>query len=210
MMRALTASEVLVEDKLFATLDTTVRTLHPPSIPKILISDTVGFIKKLPTDLVSSFRSTLEEALNADHLLYVVDASDPSFRSQLQTTQEVLTSIGAHEIPWHLVLNKSDRLEADQRAELREEFPEAIMACTKDPLSMASLREHIIGFFEKGMVDEEVFIPYAASRAVGQVRAKVRVLGESHDENGTHFLVRAHPSTLRKLRRDLDEVCGDT
>ncbi|RYZ64927.1 MAG: GTPase HflX, partial [Proteobacteria bacterium] len=83
MMRALTGSEVYVADKLFATLDTTVRPIHPQTRPQILISDTVGFIKKLPHDLVASFKSTLDEALNASLLLFVVDASDPSFRSQL-------------------------------------------------------------------------------------------------------------------------------
>src|SRR5690606_5304410 len=78
LMRALTGSEVLVQDKLFATLDTTIRVLHPESFPKILVTDTVGFIKKLPHDLVASFRSTLDEAADASLLLFVVDASDPT------------------------------------------------------------------------------------------------------------------------------------
>src|SRR5204863_2392350 len=95
LMRALTGSEVLVADKLFATLDTTVRALHPETRPRLLISDTVGFIKKLPHDLVASFRSTLDEALEASLLLYVVDASDPTHASQLAITTEVLREIGA-------------------------------------------------------------------------------------------------------------------
>ena len=78
-MRALTGSGVLVEDKLFATLDTTVRALQPETTPRVLVSDTVGFIKKLPHDLVASFRSTLDEARDADLLVHVVDASDPAF-----------------------------------------------------------------------------------------------------------------------------------
>lgn len=90
LMRALTGSDVLVEDKLFATLDTTVRQLHPESIPNILISDTVGFIKKLPHDLVASFKSTLDEAHNASLLLYVVDSSDPEFPSQLEDRKSVV------------------------------------------------------------------------------------------------------------------------
>jgi GTPase len=97
LMRALTGSEVLVADKLFATLDTTVRLLYPETRPKILISDTVGFIKKLPHDLVASFKSTLDEALSASLLLYVVDCSDPTFKSQLQVTQSVLAEVGAGE-----------------------------------------------------------------------------------------------------------------
>ena len=203
MMRALTGSSVLVEDKLFATLDTTVRTLTPPSIPRILISDTVGFIKKLPTDLVASFHSTLEEARHADHLLYVVDASDPSFRSQLQTTQDVLASIEANQSPSHLVLNKVDKLSSEELETLRAEFPDALVCSTRSPESMSEMRDRIIGFFEQDMTDEEIFVPYTAHGAIGQIRAKVRVLGERHGEDGTHFQVRGRPDTLSKLRRDL-------
>src|SRR5690606_24054701 len=90
MMRALTGSEVLVADQLFATLDTTIRALHPETHPRILVSDTVGFIKKLPHDLVASFRSTLDEARHAGLLLFLVDASDPTFREQYAVTREVL------------------------------------------------------------------------------------------------------------------------
>src|SRR6187431_2748570 len=95
LMRALTGSDVYVENKLFATLDTTVRALAPEVEPRILISDTVGFIKKLPHDLVASFRSTLDEALEASLLLYLADASDPTFRSQLDVTRSTLAEIGA-------------------------------------------------------------------------------------------------------------------
>ena len=200
MMRGLTGSAVLVEDKLFATLDTTVRALHPPSVPRILISDTVGFIKKLPTDLVASFRSTLEEAKNAGHLLYVVDASDPSFRSQLETTREVLESIGADSLPSHLVLNKIDKLSQTQLQALKEEYPEALAVSTKSAESMKDLRERIIEFFETDMIEEEIFIPYTASGAVGPLRAKMRVLGERHTETGTYFLVRASQETLKKFQ----------
>ncbi|MEO5730683.1 MAG: GTPase HflX, partial [Byssovorax sp.] len=99
LMRALTGSEVLVADKLFATLDTTVRALHPETKPRLLVSDTVGFIKKLPHDLVASFRSTLDEAHEAGLLLYVADASDPTFRSQLEVTRSTLAEIGADVVP---------------------------------------------------------------------------------------------------------------
>jgi GTP-binding protein HflX len=204
LMRALTGSDVLVADQLFATLDTTVRTLAPPSIPRILVSDTVGFIKKLPTDLVASFHSTLEEARNADHLMYVVDASDPSFRSQLQTTQEVLASIEANQSPSHLILNKIDKLSPEQLEALQAEFPEALTVSTKSTESMAQLRDHIIGFFEQDMSDQEIFVPYTAHGAVGPLRSKMRVLGERHSDDGTFFEVRARPETVTKLKRELE------
>ena len=123
LMRALTGSEVLVADKLFATLDTTVRALQPETKPRVLVSDTVGFIKKLPHDLVASFRSTLDEALEASLLLYVVDASDPTFEAQLEVTRNVLREIGAEVVPSRLLLNKVDRLDEAERAALAREAP---------------------------------------------------------------------------------------
>ena len=131
-MRAMTGSEVLIADKLFATLDTTIRPMHPETRPKVLLSDTVGFIKKLPHDLVASFKSTLDEALHASLLLYVVDSSDPSFRSQLQVTKTVLHEVGADDTPSLLVLNKRDNLSPEQSQALRDEFPDAIMISTRN------------------------------------------------------------------------------
>src|SRR5437762_1155190 len=109
LMRALTGSDSMVADKLFATLDTTVRALQPESVPRVLVSDTVGFIKNLPHALVVSFKSTLDEALEASLLALVVDASDPGFERQLAVTTKVLDEIGAKEVPRLLVFNKSDR-----------------------------------------------------------------------------------------------------
>ena len=147
LMRALTASEVLVEDKLFATLDTTVRALQPETRPRVLVSDTVGFIKKLPHDLVASFRSTLAEALEASLLLFVVDASDPTYESQLEVSRTVLREIGADAVPSLLLLNKIDRVSEADRAALREKHPEAILLSARSAEDVALLRETIIGVF---------------------------------------------------------------
>src|SRR5262245_42546371 len=128
LMRALTGSDVYVADQLFATLDTTVRMLVPETRPRILVSDTVGFIKKLPTELVASFKSTLAEALEASLLLQVVDASDPGFERQLEVTAEVLDEIGAGDVPRLLVFNKIDRVgDAGAPAALLARWPEAIV-----------------------------------------------------------------------------------
>lgn len=203
LMRALTGSEVLVADKLFATLDTTVRTLAPPTVPPILVSDTVGFIQKLPHDLVASFRSTLEEAKNAGLLLFTVDASDVSFRSQLAVTREVLSSIGVEDIPSRLILNKCDKLNAEELAALTREFPDAIQLSAKNPADVASLRERLIEFFEGGMVEQEVFVPYSKQKAIGALRNQVRVLGERHTDEGTFVMVRADSNNLGQLRTTL-------
>jgi GTPase len=199
LMRALTGSEVLVADKLFATLDTTVRALDPETKPRILVSDTVGFIKKLPHDLVASFRSTLDEALEASLLLYVADASDPTFRAQLEVTRSVLGEIGAAAVPGRLLLNKVDRLDAEARAALARELPEAILLSAKDADDVAALRQTIVAFFEAAMVDGELLVPYAKQSLVGEVFEVARVLAEECDEAGRRLKVRAHPAELARL-----------
>jgi GTP-binding protein HflX len=110
LFRSLTGAEVYVADKLFATLDTTVRQLHPEPRRTISVSDTVGFIRNLPTKLVASFKTTLDEALEAGLILHVVDASDPAALRHIDTTCGVLAEIGAAEVPQLIVFNKTDRL----------------------------------------------------------------------------------------------------
>jgi GTP-binding protein HflX len=204
-MRALTGSGVLVEDKLFATLDTTVRALRPEGVPRILVSDTVGFIKKLPHDLVASFRSTLEEARDCELLVHVVDASDPSFPAQIEVTREVLAEIGAAESPRLVVLNKADRLDPAARQRLAQEWPDALLLSARDPADVDVLRERIRGFFERDAVEAELRVPYARQRLVGEIHGTARVLAETHDERGTLLRVRARPEVLAKLRAKLAE-----
>jgi GTP-binding protein HflX len=199
LMRALTGSDVLVEDKLFATLDTTVRALQPEARPRVLVSDTVGFIKKLPHDLVASFRSTLDEALEASLLLYVADASDPTFRGQLDVTRAVLGEIGAHEVPSRLLLNKVDRLGAPDRAALSNEFPDAIQLSAKDPTDIAALRKAIVMFFEATMIEAELVVGYDKQSLLGEIHENARVLAEEYDEAGAHLRVLAHPTALARL-----------
>lgn len=200
LMRALTGSDVLVADKLFATLDTTVRILYPETKPKILVSDTVGFIKKLPHDLVASFKSTLDEASNASLLLYVVDVADPTFRSQLEVTRSVLNEVGAGGIDNILILNKVDKVPEEALTALRAEFPEALFMSSINEEHVANLRLHLVKHFETTMVDQDLFIPYDVQGAIGDIRAKLRVLGESYDERGVTLKVRAHADDVKRIR----------
>jgi len=199
LMRGLTGSPVFIADKLFATLDTTVRALWPESRPRILVSDTVGFIKKLPHDLVASFRSTLDEALEASLLLQVVDAADPVFRAQLQVTREVLDEIGARDVPWILVLNKIDKVAPTEREELLKEFPAALLVSAKDPEDVRRVRDTIIGTFEANMTEVELVVPYNAGSAIGEVH-KIHVISESYEEDGVHYRVRAPQSAIERIR----------
>ncbi|MFN7903962.1 MAG: GTPase HflX [Pseudobdellovibrionaceae bacterium] len=200
LMRALTGSEVLVADKLFATLDTTVRILYPESLPKILISDTVGFIKKLPHDLVASFKSTLDEALNASLLLFVVDSSDETFESQLAVTTEVLSEVSAVDIPSLLIMNKSDRLSEARSLELKMKFPDAIFLSAQRPSDVAMLRQRLIDHFSVGMVEIDILIPYQTKGAIGDLRSFARVISETYNNEGTLFRVCGFEAELEKFK----------
>lgn len=204
LMRALTGDEVYVADQLFATLDTTVRVLKPETKPRILVSDTVGFIKKLPHDLVASFRSTLEEAEEASLLLHVVDASDAAFRDQYQVTLEVLAEIGAGDRPSKLVLNKADLLSDEARSALREEFPDAVLMSARSESDVAKLHAAIVAVFEREMEEASFTVPYHQQRTVALLHERCRVLEEQHDEQGTRLRVLARPAVLRALAREIE------
>jgi len=201
MMRAITGSEVLVENKLFATLDTTVRALHPVTQPRILVSDTVGFIKKLPHDLVASFHSTLAEAHDASLLLYVVDASDSTFRAQLDVVHEVLEEVGVEGIKKLLVLNKSDQLNTEQQQALMEEFPDAMMTSTRNPLDITKLHKYIVGAAEHDMIEDEIIVPYTAKGIIGEIRSSMSVTKEEYEYSHIKFNVRSNAIDLARLKK---------
>jgi GTP-binding protein HflX len=205
LMRALTGSEVLVADKLFATLDTTVRSLHPESIPRVLISDTVGFIKNLPHGLVASFKSTLEEALDAALLLHVIDASDAGYERQLETTDAVLAEINAQDVPRFRVFNKIDHVgdaaaQAECEAMLRANYPDCIVMSARRPHDIAKLHQAIVAFFQRDLVEAELFLPWSAQQLRGEIFARCEVIAERADADGAFFRVRGEPETLESLR----------
>jgi GTP-binding protein HflX len=201
LMRALTGSEVLVADQLFATLDTTIRPLIPETKPKILISDTVGFIKKLPHDLVASFKSTLDEALNASILLIVVDASDSAFKSQLDVTLAVLKEVGADTIEHKIVLNKIDLVSPKLKAQLEADFPRAIAISTRSKSDIKSITKILVDHFEKEMIDDEFFLYYGSEKLVSEIRAHMRILKEDYSDDGVKLKVRANPNTLARFKK---------
>jgi GTP-binding protein HflX len=198
LMRALTGSEALVADKLFATLDTTVRALHPETVPRVLVSDTVGFIKNLPHGLVASFKSTLDEALEASLLAHVVDASDPGYERQLQVTHEVLDEIGAQAVPRLFVFNKIDR--GGDEAALHAKYPGCIVMSARKEGDIARLREAISGFFQKRLVEAELFLPWSAQKERGQIFDTCTVLEERSGDTGAILRVRGEPEAVARLR----------
>jgi GTP-binding protein HflX len=203
LMRALTDSDVLVEDKLFATLDTTVRTLQPQTQPRILISDTVGFIKKLPHDLIASFHSTLEEAKDADLLLYVVDASDEHFVSQLAVVDQVLQQLNIDVNNKLLLLNKVDCLNEEQQLTLLEKYPDALQISTRDQDDVALVHQEIQHILEKKMCSACFNIPYTASGIMGEIHNKMQVVDEQYHEDGMRITLKASPIALERLHKML-------
>src|SRR4051794_32422602 len=215
LMRALTGSEVLVADKLFATLDTTVRALQPEGVPRVLVSDTVGFIKNLPHALVVSFKSTLDEALEASFLAHVVDASDPGFERQLAVTAEVLEEIGAKDVPRLLVFNKIDRAgdvaaQDALEASLRARYPGCIVMSARRAADIARLSDTIRAFFERDLVEAELFLPWAAQSLRGEVFAKCKVLEERADAEGAFLRVRGDPEAIKGLHERFGLMKPDT
>jgi GTP-binding protein HflX len=211
LMRALTGSEVLVANKLFATLDTTVRALVPEGVPRVLVSDTVGFIKNLPHDLVASFKSTLEEAAEASLLLHVIDASDPGFERQINVTDKVIGEIDAGKVPRLRVFNKIDQV-GDARAQaahtkaLRAQYPKCIVLSAVDRDDVAKLHKTIIAFFSRRLVKAELFLPWSAQQLRGELFAQCQVLEEQADAEGAHFKVRGERKDIDGLRERIDQA----
>lgn len=210
LMRALTGSEVLVANKLFATLDTTVRALYPEAVPRILVSDTVGFIKNLPHDLVASFKSTLEEAAESSLLLHVIDASDPGFERQLMVTDQVLEEIGAgpDAVPRIRVFNKIDMVgdaaaQAARTAALREQYPDCVVMSAKRESDVAQMHARICAYFKKDLIEAELFLPWSAQQLRGKIFSTCEVLSERADNDGAFLQVRGEAEIIKSMQEQL-------
>ncbi len=213
LMRALTGKDVLVANKLFATLDTTVRTLYPESVPKVLVTDTVGFIKNLPHGLVASFKSTLDEALSASLLLHVIDAGDPGFEAQLEVTDKVLAEIGADTVPRIRVFNKIDYLsdaaaQEARTAELQVNYPGCIVLSAQRDDDIKKLHQTIVQFFQKDLIESEIFLPWSAQELRGEIFASCDVIEERADAAGAFFRFRATLDVVTRLSKLSDDACA--
>jgi len=193
LLNRLTESEVLVQDKLFATLDPTTRIIRPDEKPAILFSDTVGFIRKLPHHLVASFRSTFEQILDSDLLLHVVDISDPQYEHRIQDTAEVLKELGLHNYPRLLVLNKVDRiggLRGMKAKMLRSIYPESVLVSAQRKSGLTDLRAKVYDFFLSRMSEGSVRIAFGGEKFLREIYELTRVLETNFDEHSIHLKFR--------------------
>ena len=200
LMNAITGAEVYIRDQLFATLDTTIRSTVIDGEHEILLSDTVGFIRKLPHHLVASFRSTLQEVLEADLILIVLDASSPQVIEHLDTINEVLTDLGADKNTSLIVLNKIDTIDDDNKiAYLKRKFQDGILISAKNHLRIDNLLESIKEIIDKGFTTADVRFSFDQAKETAEAQNGVTVLEREYDEDGVHLKIRGPVKRINKI-----------
>jgi GTP-binding protein HflX len=205
LMNCLTGTDTLVEDKLFATLDSTVRKVKKNFPYPILLADTVGLIDKLPHDLVASFKSTLDEIRNANLLLHVVDISHPNFKEQLRVAEELLREMGAEELPVVLVFNKIDRMtEDDTLGHMKRQYPEAVFVSCQQGLGMDDLREAIVREYEANLLPYRVELKYPQNNLIQNIRKYALIIKEDYQKNSVTLDLRVWPQNKSKLMEVLN------
>lgn len=190
LLNRITGSDVLAYDMLFATLDSTTRKLDLPEGREVTLTDTVGFIHKLPHGLVEAFKSTLDEVTESDLLLHVTDASAPQRDAQMSAVREVLHEIGAHDSPGLIALNKVDALSPDERDLLVRRYPGAIQCSGLTGEGIEELLARISDVAAHDSVTLTIVVPYDRGDVVSQAHTKANVVSERHIESGTRMVVR--------------------
>ena len=211
IMNALTNSGLLVEDRLFATLDSTTRLLEEDTRPKVLLSDTVGFISNLPHEVVAAFRSTLSTVKDADLLLEIVDASD-NIDEHLQTTADVLEDLDSLSIPIIKVFNKIDRISPTRLLMLEKMYPEAVFVSVKNSAENGHdnssslvdiIRQKILHFFDERMKTVTIRLDYLHSQQLANIYEWSRVDNIDYQEGGIMMTLTTIPGNLERLRHHL-------
>ena len=200
LFNSLTGNEVYVKNQLFATLDTTVRKFRINKNHKVLISDTVGFIRKLPHNLVASFRSTLKEALESNLILVVLDASSPNIDDHLYTIKIVLNDLGAKKIPQTIILNKIDQVKDESKLiSLKNNYSDAIFVSALHHLKLDDIKNHIIKKIESDFVIFNLNIPYSQGKKISQLKNQVQILDEVYGDEEILLKVKGKKEILDKI-----------
>jgi len=200
LMRRLTGADVIVADQLFATLDPTVRRIELPGKRRATIGDTVGFVEKLPHDLVEAFRSTLEEVVRSDLIVHVADASSPAVDEQIEAVHQVLGEIGAAGMPEVLALNKIDQLPGSERARLARRHPGSSSVSALTGEGVEGLLEAIVRAAPNPPVEVEVLVPWARGDLVAMLYRDAEVLKAEAEPEGTRVHARVGLRALASVR----------
>ena len=200
LFNALTGDNAYVKDQLFATLDTTVRKFKLNRIYNVLLSDTVGFIRKLPHNLVASFRSTLKELLDADLILIVLDGSSNIIDEHLGTIKRVLSDLGAEKIPHSLIINKIDSVQNQSDIiGLKNTFPDAIFISALEHLKLGDIKSHIINKIEENFEIFDLNIPYHKGKIIAMLQNQVEILETDYRDEEIYLKVKANKNTVNKI-----------
>ena len=199
LLNRLTGAGVLVEDALFATLDPTTRRSETADGRIYTLTDTVGFVRHLPHDLVEAFASTLEESAQADLLVHVVDGSDPDPEGQIGAVRTVLSDIGAGDVPELIVINKADRADSDTLTVLRTRHPRALVVSARTGAGMDELRSAVEARLPRPEVEVRALIPYERGDLINRIHQAGEFLTTEHTETGTLVLARVHPDLAGEL-----------
>jgi GTP-binding protein HflX len=205
LLNVLTGAGVLVEDALFATLDPAVRRAETPSGRTFTLTDTVGFVRHLPHQLIDAFRSTLEETAEADLILHVVDGSDAEPEAQIAAVRAVLAEIGAGHVPELVVVNKIDSADPVVLQGLRAREPGSLSISAKTGAGLAALRDAIEAALPRLDVQVKLTIPYSRGDLVARAHAEGEVLATEHGADGTLLEARVPPGLAAQLEAVLDD-----
>ena len=204
LFKALTGTDVYIQDQLFATLDTTIRKLSLDSSHTILLSDTVGFIRKLPHNLVASFKSTLKEVLEADLILMVLDISSPQISEHITTIFDVLKEMSANEIPIVKVLNKVDLISNGKLIQkLQQSFPDSVTISAKNHLRLSDLKQEIITKMESNYETVDLKFTYDDGKTIAQVQEGVEVLKREYEEKIVRLRIRGSKTRISQIMASL-------
>ena len=206
VLQGLSGTDQFIEDRLFATLDPSTRTVELAPNTRALVTDTVGFIRKLPHDLVASFRSTLEEAGNADLLLHVIDASHPGWQEQKEVVEEVLVELGLRDVPTVLVFNKIDRLTHNEEMQFRDRasalYPErAVYASAVEAKGLDPLRQFLLDELRELRPEVHLVIPASDGEALATVYRDGEVVSREDRDGSIDVVVRLPLAALGRWQR---------
>ena len=200
LMNALADSDVFVENRLFATLDTTTRKVTIAPNSSVLLSDTVGFIRKLPTHLVASFKSTLEEVVEADLLLHVVDISHAGFEEHIEVVKKTLEDLGAGQKPVLYVFNKTDAVEDRSIIkQLAVRFVPSLAISAQRGINLVTLRERISELLRRSRGEEDYILPYEKQSVLEEIPLHGTIVATSYTEEHIHIRVRTTPGGQKKI-----------
>ena len=210
LLNRMTHAGVLVQNALFATLDPTVRRTETPDGQLYTLSDTVGFVRNLPHQLVEAFRSTLEELGNSDVIVHVVDGAHPDPAAQLATVRDVIGEVGARDLPEIVVFNKADLVDDDQRLLLRGLEPDAVFVSARTGEGVEELLARIAAALPHPDIELELLVPYDRGELVAQAHERARVVDTRYDERGTWLTVMATPRVAEQLKAAVKAPAANT